>query len=303
MSGARQSADQLSWVRDGNDWPNRGASRFLVAGGLRWHVQDMGTGPALLLLHGTAASSHSWGGLAPLLAQHFRVVAPDLPGHAFTELPPGERLSLPGMAAATAALVAALELEPALVVGHSAGAAILARMCLDGAIDPRGLIGLNAALLPLRGFAGQFFSPAAKLLAGIPLVPRLVSFYASNPMVVDQLLRQTGSTVGAVEAATYRRLVRSPGHVAAALQMMANWDLAPLERELARLRPVLYLIACENDGAVPAAEARRLSGLLPNARLEIVPDLGHLGHEERPDLFAELILRIAAELQVLPAGG
>ena len=69
----------------GRDWPNRAASRTVRAAGLNWHVQVMGSGPVLLLAHGTGAATHSWRGLAPLLAQHFTVVAPDLPGHGYTE--------------------------------------------------------------------------------------------------------------------------------------------------------------------------------------------------------------------------
>ena len=49
----------LDWATDGRDWPNHAASRFVEAAGMRWHVQVMGSGPALLLLHGTGAATHS----------------------------------------------------------------------------------------------------------------------------------------------------------------------------------------------------------------------------------------------------
>jgi magnesium chelatase accessory protein len=127
-------SESLDFARDGADWPNREASRFVEAGGLNWHVQVMGQGPDLLLLHGTGGATHSWRDLAPLLAQHFRVVAPDLPGHGFTMARRAPDLSLPGMAASIAALIGRLGLKPEVVVGHSAGAAILARLCLDSAI-------------------------------------------------------------------------------------------------------------------------------------------------------------------------
>ncbi len=131
---ADAGSPRLDWARDGRDWPNRDASRFVDAGGLRWHVQVLGPAdadaPTLLLLHGTGAATHSWRALAPRLAHGFRVVAPDLPGHGFTSMPPADGLSLPGMAAAVGALLAALDASPALVVGHSAGAAV-------GAGDPR----------------------------------------------------------------------------------------------------------------------------------------------------------------------
>jgi magnesium chelatase accessory protein len=45
----------LVWNRDGGDWPNREASGFVEAAGSRWHVQKMGQGPPLLLIHGTGA--------------------------------------------------------------------------------------------------------------------------------------------------------------------------------------------------------------------------------------------------------
>ena len=110
------------------------------------HVYEPGsTGWTILLLHGTGAATHSWAGLAPLLAEHFRVVAPDLPGHGFTDPLPAGRLSLPGMAGAIRDLLRTLDLSPDLVVGHSAGAAILVRLCLDG-LAPRLLVALNGAL-------------------------------------------------------------------------------------------------------------------------------------------------------------
>src|SRR3954470_13494112 len=109
------------WEMEGRLWPNREASSFVQAAGLRWHVQRMGQGPQLLLVHGTGAATHSWRGLAPLLARRFTVVAPDLPGHGFTEAPSPDRLSLPGMVAALDGLLRALDVSPALAVGHSAG--------------------------------------------------------------------------------------------------------------------------------------------------------------------------------------
>ena len=93
MAGA-----DLDWASERARWPNAAHSRFTRAGGLAWHVQDIGDGPVLLLVHGTGASTHSWGGVAARLAARYRVIVPDLPGHGFTELGGSERSSLPGMA-------------------------------------------------------------------------------------------------------------------------------------------------------------------------------------------------------------
>ncbi len=289
-------SDRPNWSRDGRDWPNREASRFVEAAGLRWHVQVAGRGPVLLLAHGTAASTHSWRALIPLLAPHFTVVAPDLPGHGFTSMPPAGGLSLPGMAGAVGALLRALGTPPpSFAAGHSAGAAVLVRMALDGRIAPDALVGLNAALMPIGREHSEFFSRAARLLAGLPFVPKAFAWAASNRAVAERLLRDTGSAIEPRGVELYARLLRRSGHLAAALGMMANWDLKPLLRDLPRLRPPLTLVVGDHDRTIPPSDARRVKEALPSARIVALPGLGHLAHEERPERVAEIVRRAAAE--------
>jgi len=283
----------LDWTRDGADWPLRAFSRFVDAGGLRWHVQVMGQGPVALLVHGTAAATHSWRDLAPLLARRFTVVAPDLPGHGFTEPLPASRVSLPGFARALGDLVQALGLPPSLAVGHSAGAAILARMCLDGRIAPRALVSLNGALLPPRGWAGLLFLPTARLLTWNPFIPHFVAWRAADPRAVARLIESTGSRLDAEGAALYQRLVRSPQHVAGTLAMMARWDLRPLMSDLPRLAPALTLVVGTADGTVSPEEALQAQRVVPSARIVRLPGLGHLAHEEAPARVADIIVEAA----------
>ncbi|CAL8977237.1 Fluoroacetate dehalogenase [Rhodoplanes serenus] len=281
--------DHLVWERDGRDWPNRAASRFVSAGGIDWHLQDLGDGPVLLLLHGTGAATHSWRDLAPRLAEGFRVIAPDLPGHGFTRIADDSSLSLPGMAAAVHALVQALGVRPALAAGHSAGAAVLIRMTLDRLIAPRGLVSINGALMPFRGVAGHTFAPIARLLAGTTLTARLFAWRAENKGLVRGILNSTGSQVEPVGEELYGRLARNPGHVHAALAMMANWDLGPLTADLPRLATPLLLIAGGRDGTVPPDESFQARDLVPGARVVCLRTLGHLAHEEKPAEIAGLV--------------
>lgn len=281
---------KLSWRADGADWPNREASRFVEAAGYRWHVQIMGSGPVALLAHGTGSATHSWRTLMPLLARRFTVVAPDLPGHGFTEMPPAFRLSLPSMARDLAALCRQLDVKPQVAIGHSAGAAILTRMALDRSIEPSLIVSLNGAFLPFGGFAALVFSPLAKALTFNPLVPRLVARRGGDPAAVHRLITGTGSIIDAEGERLYGKLVSTPAHVAAALQMMANWELRPLVRDLPRLQPVLLLIAASNDRTIPPDIARRVREILPKAKLKMIPGHGHLMHEEVPELAAQTII-------------
>ena len=281
---------RLLWESDGLDWPHRAFSRFVVASHLRWHVQVMGTGPTLLLLHGTGAASHSWRGLAPLLARHYTVVMPDLPGHAFSDALPAGRLSLPGMARALGELLATLGLAPAAAVGHSAGAAVAARMCLDGHMAPAALVSLNGAFLPPAGWPGLVFLPAARLLAFSPCVPAMVARRAADPAAVQRLIDSTGSRLDEEAAALYRKLARSPQHVAATLAMMARWDLRPLLADLPRLAPRLTLMVGEGDRTLDPRQAAEVARRVPAAKVVHLPALGHLAHEEAPQLIADRLL-------------
>lgn len=288
------------WERDGVDWPNRVHSRFVEAAGLRWHVQDAGQGPVCLLVHGTGASTHSFRDLLPKLAPYFRVVAPDLPGHGFTSRPrDDEQLSLRGMADGLMQLLATLGVSPSLAVGHSAGAAILCRACLDGGLRPAEIISLNGALLPLSGFKHPAITPFIRSIVSSEWVSRFFARRLESPREVARMLAATGSTLDATGMDLYGRLSRSPSHAGAALTMMAVWDVRPLERELSTLKVPLTLVVGARDRMILPGEAARVQRLLPSASVVQLSDLGHLAHEERPDFIADLILDHARSRGVL----
>ncbi len=293
----RAEDTRLSLERHGGDWPNRETSALVEVHGLRWHVQSMGEGPGLLLLHGTGASTHSWRGLAPRLARRFHVVAPDLPGHGFTTARGAATQSPQGMARAVAALLTKIGFNPQVVVGHSAGVAVLARLCLDAAIAPKLLVSLNGALEPFSGPGGHVFPALAKLVFLNPLTPRFFSWTANRATVI-RLLEGTGSRIDPEGIDLYWRLFRNPAHVEGALAMMANWDLEPLRREFPKLETHVALVAAANDLTIPPATAHRVQSLFPHAEVLDIKGLGHLAHEEAPDLFADLIADLASRATV-----
>jgi magnesium chelatase accessory protein len=290
----RPASDRPQWDREGLDWPNRDASSFVDAGGIRWHVQRIGDAglPRLLLLHGTGAATHSFRDLAPLLASDFSVLAPDLPGHGFTAQPTRAGLTLPGMAALLHVLLKKLDFAPDIVVGHSAGAAILIRMTLDGTIRPQSIVSLNGALRPIRGAA--FFSPMAKLLFRNPVAPRLFAWRAADPAATQRLLEGTGSHVDRRGVELYARLFRRPGHIAGTLGMMAGWDLAELDAAMASLAVPLVLVTGAADRAVPPADADAVARRVPHATRIRIGHGGHLLHEEEPALAAGIIRDVFA---------
>lgn len=277
------------------DWPHARHSRQVESFGTRWHVQQMGSGPQMLLVHGTAASTHSYRELMPLLAERFSVIAVDIPGHGFSSRLPDRNMSLNAIARGLFGLIETLGLRPRFFVGHSAGAAIVLRHALDHPHGIEAVVGLNAALLPYGGVFRNLFTPMASFFASTRLMPMFLSQRAADKKAVERVIRGTGSVLDANGIHYYQSLFQNEEHLGAVLAMMAAWDLSELNRDLARLAPRLLLVSGGRDRAVSPNEANKVASRLSKAEVIEYEDCGHLAHEEHPRRIAATVERFCLE--------
>lgn len=283
-------------------WPLREFSLTARVAPYRWHLQQMGEGEDVLLLHGLAGSSHSWRDLIPELAKRYRVTALDLPGHGLTRSYTRSRLSLELIRADLSALLSALDIRPKMIVGHSAGAAIGLDLAANLEGDPAvGVVVINGALESFQGPMAFALPAMARALALNPLIGPFVSQSVSRGDAVAQLLGTMGSSLDERGVACYRHLVADRRHVEGAIGMMASWSLSGLERQLAQIPTATLLIHAANDTAVSVDVARRAADRMPTARLEIIPQGGHLVHEEKPETVLGLIDTFASGLRQIEA--
>lgn len=271
------------------NWPHRAASRLVASPPHRWHVQDMGAGPAILMLHGAGGAGHSWRGLMPLLAPQYRLIVPDLPGHGFTRTGTRGRAGIDAMAEDLARLCATLDVAPVAVIGHSAGAALALRLAEILPDPPRAVVGINAALGAFEGVAGLLFPLLARALTVTPFVPHVVARLTGSPDRIRALLASTGSPPDDTAVALYRGLVARPDHVDGTLAMMAQWRLEPLLARLPQIAVPTLLIAATGDRTVPARVSERAAERLPQGRCDRLEGYGHLLHEEAPATVAPKI--------------
>lgn len=275
------------------DWPHRAASRTIAAVHQHWHVQEMGpksdSAPTLLLIHGAGGSLHSWADLAPLLAQHYRVIALDVAGHGFSQKGRMARAGLEDIAADITALAENQGWKIRAVIGHSAGAAIALR--LAELMPLRAVVGLNAALSQFEGMAGWLFPAMAKTLSLLPFAPQFGAKMLGTPAQIDRLLTQTGAQIGEAGRAQYLTLARRPAHIGATLDMMAAWDLRPLLARLSHITVPVLLLTGARDGAVPPRVSVDAARALPHATAHILQGYGHLLPEEAAEVIAPLILK------------
>ncbi|WP_299918517.1 alpha/beta fold hydrolase BchO [uncultured Roseobacter sp.] len=276
-----------------SDWPNVAFSRQVLAAPHRWHVQETGQGPMLLLLHGAGGSTHSFRAMLPILAETHHVVAIDLPGQGFTQLGARHRCGLDTMAKDIETLCQREGWHPAAIVGHSAGSA-LALQLSQTVLSPRGqpphIVGINPALDMFDGIAGVLFPAIAKMLAAIPFSATIFSATSATPSRIQALIRGTGSILDPEGLELYRRLVADRDHVDATLLMMAQWSLEKLTRDLPELTAATLFITGDQDSAVPPKVARVAAERIRNAKLIEIAGKGHLVHEEIPQEIAETIL-------------
>jgi magnesium chelatase accessory protein len=258
----------------------------------RWHVQVAGNGPEVLLLHGAGASAHSWHKLIARLADRFRLIAPDLPGHGFTQSPRG-RASLPQMARDLADLMQAMGAAPRFVVGHSAGGAIALDMARQGLCRFERIVVVNGALEDFRGPAGVIFPAIARVLALNPLTGLFVS-RGSSEAQVRSIIGATGTDLDAEALALYARLIARRAHVEGTLAMMAQWSLRELNAALPEIGVPTLFIHGARDQAVRTAVAERAAAAMPAAKLHVLENVGHIAQEEAPDLVAREIAEFFA---------
>lgn len=254
-------------------------SRFVMCKPHKWHVQEAGTGPLLLLIHGAGGATQSWRHLFGLLTDMFRVVAIDLPGQGFTKLGAQQRCGLDAMSEDLRALCGQENWSPAALIGHSAGGAIALRMAEEMVPAPP-VIGINAALSNFKGVAGMVFPVMAKALAATPMVAHLFTASAARPKSVQRLIEGTGSQLEPHDRVYYGRLVSDKTHVNGTLAMMAQWHLDALMSRIDRHPSEALFIVGEGDKTVPPQTSENVASRMPNARFQSLSGLGHLAHEE-----------------------
>lgn len=260
-------------------------------GGIRWRIQRAGSGPTLLLLHGTGGSAHCWSDARERLLPHFRVVTIDLPGHGgsaiATDRERAERFTLPGMAHAVGALLQALGERPDVAAGHSAGVAILLRLALDRAIAPERIVGFAPALIAPPSWLVNLIAPVAAMLIDQDVVATHAARLSRHTTIIERLLDSTGSVLTRAQIANYTALFANPAHVRATLAMMTRWDVPALRRDWHTSRHTLatavHLVAARGDRWIPLDALQRAAMGMPRVTWQ-VEEGGHLVPEERVDI-------------------
>jgi len=267
-------------------------SSFVEVNGLSVHYKTTGAGePSLILLHGFGASVFSWREVMDPLGRLGTVVAFDRPAFGLTERPlswgnganpytPEAQVEL------LVGLMDRLGLDRAILVGNSAGGTVAVNAALTHPERVEGLVLVDAAI-----YEGGGAPALVRPLLRIPQVDRLGPLLARQLAVRgDAFLENAWHEPDKITPdvrASYREPLRV-NHWDRALWELTKASRAPdLVDRLDNLTLPTLVISGDDDRIVPVESSVRLARELPNAELVIIPECGHLPHEECPALFLE----------------
>jgi pimeloyl-ACP methyl ester carboxylesterase len=257
--------------------------------GRRLAWRTVGTGPPLLLVNGYAATSEDWDpGFLEALADPFEVICPDNRGVGGSELGEGE-LTIDGMAGDLEALLDALQIERAVVVGWSMGGFVAQRLA---ARSPERITAL--ALLSTDPGGPESVQADPDVWARLTdrsgsdreQATRLISLLFPPPLAVE-IDRQFGEIVAAARAAL------STQTLLAQEAAMDAWHREHFSGGPTENAPPVLIAHGEEDVVIPPVNAAVLAAGYPSVRVELFRGCGHALMAQEPQRLAELIRLLA----------
>ena len=256
---------------------------------MQLYTRDTGEGTPLLLLHAFPLSSAMWLAQREGLAEHYRVITPDLRGFGGSPLGTDEP-SLDVMADDVAALLDAKGIDRAVIGGLSMGGYVTLAFCRRHADRLLGVV-----LADTKATADTEEAREGR----IRIAERIEADEGVGVLVEDLLPRLVGPTTMERRALVYGRvrgLVQSSPPQAAAWAQRAMAARPDSLDVLAGLRaPALVLNGAE-DVITTEDDARAMADALPAAELRVIPESGHLTAVEQPRLFNEAVVEFGATL-------
>ena len=264
-----------------------------VHGHRRAFVQ-VGSGPALLLLHGLGCDHTTWNPVIDRLAETHTVIAPDLLGHGLSDKPRAD-YSVGGYANGMRDLLSVLGIERVTVVGHSLGGGVAMQFAYQYPERTERLLlvspgGLGREVTPLiRCITTPGFHQVMGVLTRRPLRQAITTSMRVASAVGPSLTHDLDEVAEIVDTFADPRARAATRHVVSAVvdwkgQIITMTDRAYLTRSVPTL-----IVWGTADHVIPARHAARAQAAAPGIRVALVEGAGHFPHKDDPQRFAELV--------------
>ena len=260
------------------------ASRYMdLGGGLRVHYRDEGRrdGPTLVLVHGYAASLHTWEPWVRSLSSDYRVITLDLPGHGLTRADQGYTVGRQGFGAAVDQVTRNLGVDRFTLAGNSMGGGVAWEYAIDHPERVEGLVLVDAAGWPRERGGGVLIFNILRHPWGRALLKNidtqalvrqgLKSAYIDQSLVTPQLVDR------------YVELARAPGHRDILLGLQSGPRRPASPQLLSSIKAPTLIMFGEKDTVIPASDGSKFAAAIPGSTLILYPEVGHVPMEQIPD--------------------
>lgn len=253
-----------------------------------------GSGPPIVLIHGITASSVVWELVAPQLARHYTVLAPDLLGHGQSAKPRGD-YSMGAFASGIRDLVVSLELGPATVVGHSLGGGVAMQFSYQfpDRVQRLALVSSGGLGRRVNGLLRAATFPGSELV-----LPVLAGRHVLNAgRAVGRALAKARVPLGndVIEMARGHASLGDPQsrtafvHTLRASVDVGGQRVQAIDRLYLAAELPLLIVWGSRDRIIPADHGRRAHELVPGSRFELFERAGHFPFLDEPRRFVATI--------------
>ncbi len=275
-----------AWL--GIDWQEH--LRTIEIGGARINYAEIGSGPAIVFVHGLGGCWQNWLENMPRMAElGYRAIALDLPGFGSSPMPPWQ-VSIPDYGKLLGDFREALELGTCTLVGNSMGGFIAAEVAVGEPewIDRLVLVS-SAGISHATMRRGPVVAGARVSVLANPLLRRLDIAAMTRPglrkLTMGGVMRHPERMPREMLVEFLAPALGAPGFVPA-VAALTGYDL--LDR-LERIRVPTLVVWGRDDLIVPAADAAGFMERIPGAQLVVFDDCGHVPMAEHPTRFNRLL--------------
>ena len=255
------------------------SSSFISIDGINVHYRDVGKGEAILLIHGTGASLHTWEKWIDILSPGYRVISFDLPGFGLTGPDPNHNYQISRYTAILDSLMVKLKVDSFHIAGNSLGGLVAWRYTTQ---FPQKILTLNlidAAGLPQPGKKPPFIFQLAKLPVLSTLLQKvtpksiiensMLDVYKNDQLVTEKLIDR------------YFELSLREGNRTAFVKRMSQLNEKLDISDLKKITAPVLIQWGKDDRWIPLAKGYEFKKLIPHAELKIY-NSGHVPMEENP---------------------
>ena len=260
------------------------SSKFVAIQGMNVHYRDEGEGPVYVLLHGTAASLHTWDKWTKELSKNYRVIRLDLPAYGLTGPHPQKKYQLDDYRIFLEEFFNKLEINELMIAGNSLGGAIAWYYSSFHQDQVSQLHLLNPG-----GFSTKN-KPLVIKLAKIPVLNKILRYVTPRSFIKMNLkeVYYDESKLSNKKIETYRDLILRESNRQSFIDRAYIKAIDHTIRLKLIYTPTLILWG-KQDAWIPSYNAKLFDDLLPNSEVAIMDETGHIPMEERPMESLEIV--------------